>query len=84
MLEKKISADQIEVIADGSVQVRSCIQVLEDGSVISSSFHRHVVSPGDDLNAQDDRVKSICQTVHTPEVIAAFKAAQVNAEGIKS
>tara|TARA_R110002126_G_scaffold160469_1_gene308165 strand:+ start:1994 stop:2239 length:246 start_codon:yes stop_codon:yes gene_type:complete len=76
MLEKKIVVDMIETIENGCVQVRTCTRIMEDGEQISSTFHRHVVAPGDDYRAEDARVQAICAAVHTEEVIAAYKAAQ--------
>ena len=35
-----------------------------------------VVLPGDDYSKEDARVQAICAVIHTPEVIAAYKAAQ--------
>jgi hypothetical protein len=71
--------DSIDVLLDGQIQVRLANRVFRDGVEISKSFHRHVVSPGDDLSLEDPRVAAIGATVHTPEVIAAFKAAQAAA-----
>jgi hypothetical protein len=76
MLTKQIVVDQIEVIENGSVQVRTCTRIIDDGKEISGTFHRHVVAPGDDYSAEDARVQAICAAVHTDEVIAAYKAAQ--------
>ena len=78
-LEKVISVDLIEVIENGCIQVRTKTAIIEDGKQISGSFHRHVVAPGDDYSAEDARVKAICAAMHTPEVIAAYKAAQIPA-----
>jgi hypothetical protein len=80
-LEKVISVDLIEVIENGSVQVRTKTAIMEDGKQISGNFHRHVVSPGDDYSAEDARVKAICKATHTAAVIAAYKAAQA-AQGV--
>lgn len=74
MLEKLIIVDRIEVLENGSVQVRTKTAIMEDGEQISGSFHRHVVTPGDDFSGEDDRVKAICTAVHTADVIAAYKA----------
>jgi hypothetical protein len=49
---------------------------LEDGTELSASYHRSVIVPGEDYSTQDNRVKTICAAVHTPEVIAAYQAAQ--------
>jgi hypothetical protein len=75
-LEKKVVLDLIETIENGSVQVRTKTAILEDGKEISSKFHRHVVAPGADYSAEDAKVQAICAAIHTPEVVAAYKAAQ--------
>jgi hypothetical protein len=75
-LEKKLVTDLIEVIENGSVQVRTKTAILEDGVEISSKFHRHVVAPGADYSAEDAKVQAICAAIHTPEVVAAYEAAQ--------
>ena len=76
MLEKQITIDLFEVIESGVVQVRTKTAIFEDGKQLSSTFHRHIVLPGDDYSAEDARVQAICAAVHTAEVIAAYKAAQ--------
>ena len=73
-LEKVIAVDRIEVVENGSVQVRTATRIMEDGKQISSTFHRHVVVPGADVSAEDAKVQAICAAVHTPEVIAAYEA----------
>lgn len=77
-LEKVQIVDRIEVIENGCVQVRTKTAIMEDGKQISSSFHRHVVSPGDDYSNEDARVQAICSATHTTEVIDAFKASAFN------
>jgi hypothetical protein len=76
MLEKIKIVDRIEVVENGCVQVRTKTAIMEDGKEISGTFHRHVVAPGNDYSAESDRVKAICAATHTPEVIAAYQAAQ--------
>jgi hypothetical protein len=75
-LEKIEFVDQIEVIENGFVHVRIKTAIKENGKEISSSFDRHVIVPGADCSAEDSRVKAICAVVHTPEVVAAYQAAQ--------
>jgi archaellum component FlaF (FlaF/FlaG flagellin family) len=75
-LEKQITVDLIEVIENGSVQVRTKTAILEDGKLISSQFHRHVVVPGQDYSQEDAKVQAICASIHTTEVIASYQAAQ--------
>jgi archaellum component FlaF (FlaF/FlaG flagellin family) len=80
MLEKIEVVDLIEVIENGSIQVRTKTAILEDGKAISSQFHRHVVVPGADYSAEDAKVQAIAASMHTPEVIAAYEAAQALAQ----
>tara|TARA_R110002126_G_scaffold278499_1_gene425076 strand:+ start:1320 stop:1574 length:255 start_codon:yes stop_codon:yes gene_type:complete len=75
-LEKIVSVDLIEVVENGTLQVRTKTSIKEDGIEISSKFHRHVVVPGADYSAEDAKVKAIAASIHTAEVIAAYVAAQ--------
>jgi hypothetical protein len=67
-LTKSVTADKIEVVTgqdeDGndvtSVQVRMTTKVLEDGAVISQSYHRHVIQSGDDYSSEPANVQAIC------------------------
>jgi hypothetical protein len=70
-LTKSATADKIEVVTgqddDGndvtSVQVRTATKVLEDGAVISQSYHRHVIQSGDDWSSEPQNVQDICNAV---------------------
>ena len=74
-LEKVISEDKIEIVGiHKAVQIRTCTQVLEDGVELSSGFHRHVVTAGDDYSNESAEVQAICAVVHTDAVIAAYNA----------
>ena len=75
-LEKVEIVDRIEVVENGTVEVRTKTAIIEDDKQISASFHRHVVVPGADYSTEDAKVKAICAAVHTAGVIAAYKAAQ--------
>ena len=75
MLEKVISEDKIEVVGEFKhVQVRTKTAVMEDGVEISSGFHRHVVTAGNDYSAESAEVQAICSVVHTDAVVAAYAA----------
>jgi len=80
-LTKEIVVDKIEVLENGSVQVRTCTRIMEDGNQISGTFHRHVVAPGADYSAEDARVQAICAATHTAAVVSAYQAAQA-AQGV--
>lgn len=74
-LSKIEVVDVIEVVENGCVQVRTATRILDNGEIISTALHRHVVAPGDDYSNEDQRVQAICSLVQTPEVIAAYQAA---------
>jgi len=75
-LEKVITQDKIEVVGEyRAVQVRTKTAVMEDGVELSSGYHRHVVSAGDDYSGESAEVRAICAAVHTDAVIAAQAAA---------
>jgi len=73
-LEKVSVVDRIEVVEVGVVQVRTATRIVEDGNVISTSYHRHTVSPGQDYSQEDARVQAICAATHTTEVVSAYQA----------
>ena len=75
-LEKFISVDLIEVVENGSIQVRTKTAIKEDGVEISNKFHRHVVVPGADVSGEDAKVQAIAASIHTADVVAAYEAAQ--------
>ena len=82
-LEKVISEDKIEIVGEHKhVQVRTCTKVLEDGVELSSGYHRHVVTAGDDYSTESAEVQAICAAVHTKKVVAAYLAAQAVDEPI--
>lgn len=74
-LTKEVTADKIEVVTTQgqdadfnavdvtSVQVRTATKVLEDGAVISQSYHRHIIQSGDDWTSEPANVRSICDAV---------------------
>ena len=77
MLEKQITEDKIEVVGTHRhVQVRTCTKVMEDGVELSSGYHRHVITAGQDYSGESAEVQAICAAVHTADVIAAFEASQ--------
>jgi hypothetical protein len=84
MLEKVTSVDLIEVLENGSVQVRTKTAIKEDGVEISSKFHRHIVVPGADVSGQDAKVQAIAASIHTADVVAAYKAAQEAAQAVQT
>lgn len=83
MLEKKVTQDKIEVVSTGNfkvLQVRTKTAIIEDGAELSSSYHRHVVAPTDDLTAESDEVTAIANAVFTQDMKDAYTVSQESAE----
>ena len=59
--------DRIEVLENGVIQVRQAQVITDSGNEIARNFSRWVLSPGDDVSAQDPKV-------WTAEVISAYQA----------
>ena len=73
-LSEQSIVDKIEVIENGSLQVRTANVILRDDKEISRSFHRHVLAPGSDLAGEDARVVAVANATWTDEVVDAYKA----------
>lgn len=66
--------DQIELVENNSIQVRTATIIEKDGVEISRTFHRHVVVPGSDVSTEDPKVQAIANAIWTEEVIASYQA----------
>ncbi len=79
-LTKTTTNDKIEVLQLAAgypvIQVRTATIISEDGTEISRTFHRHVLTPDADLSAEDADVAAIAGAVFTDEAKAAYAAAQ--------
>jgi hypothetical protein len=77
--------DKIEVVGDYKhVQVRTATVIARDGTEISRSFHRHVLScstksddtwADTDISDQSTEVQAICSAVWTDAVKTAYQTA---------
>lgn len=76
-LSERTTEDKIEVVGEHKViQVRTATIIERDGVEISRSFHRHVVSPNDDITGESSEVQAIANALWTDEVKAAYTASQ--------
>jgi hypothetical protein len=79
-ITKQTVVDQITVTENGTVLYREATRVVEDGNEIAKTYHRTSLTPGQDLTGQPDNVRAIAQVAWTPQVIAAYQAAQEEAQ----
>ena len=78
---KRTEEDKIEIVGQyKSIQVRTATVIEEDGVELTRSFHRHVISPGDDVSNESAEVQAIAAAVHTPEIVAAYQEMLANQE----
>ena len=84
-LTKEIVIDKIEVLERGTLQVRAATRIMEDGTELGSSFHRHLLVPSDkssgswadtDISGEDAKVQAICNAVWTSAVKTAYQVVQ--------
>jgi len=73
-LIKKRIQDKIEIVGEyKTIQIRYADQIIEDGKVISSSYHRDTVSCGEDAKAIEHNVKALADIYWTDEIKKASK-----------
>lgn len=73
-LTETTKVDQIEVVENGSIQIRTATVIERDGVELTRTYHRHAKHPGEDVSNEDPRVQSIASAIWTPEVISAYQA----------
>ena len=73
-ITKETVVDQVTVTENGIVLYREATRIIEDGKVLTQTYHRSSLTPGQDLTGQPANVVAICNTAWSPEVIAAYQA----------
>ena len=76
-LTKQTVIDQITVQENGIILYREATRIMEDGKELTKTYHRTSLTPGQDLTDQPEKVVAIAQAAWTPEVVAAYEAAQL-------
>ena len=80
MITKQTVIDQITVQENGIILYREATRIMEDGKELTKTYHRSSLTPGQDLTDQPEKVVAIAQAAWTPEVVAAYEAAQLAAQ----
>ena len=73
---------KLEILPNKVIQVRRSDIILKDDVAVATSFHRHVVVPGDDVSEQPAEVQACAEALWTLEVIAAYAEANPS-EGVE-
>mgnify|MGYP003125675169 CR=1 FL=1 len=82
-LTEETVQDKIEIVGDyKNIQVRTATIIKRDGTEISRSFHRHVVSPctkasgswaDTDISGESTEVQAIANAVWTSTIKTAYQ-----------
>ena len=78
-ITKQVVLDQITATENGTILFREATRIVEDGVQLSETYHRSSLAPDSDLTGVPAQVAAIAAVVWTPEVIAAYQAAQAEA-----
>ena len=95
-LNKTVIVDKCEVLSLGStyttknwkvLQIRTATVIYEDGTELSSSYHRHTINPGvvgvgtsitpTHLSGEDPRVQSIANAVFDADCLEAYRLNEI-------
>ena len=55
--------NQIEITENNQIQVRTATIILKDDVELTRTFHRHVLSQGDDITNEDSKVIAIANAI---------------------
>jgi hypothetical protein len=72
--------DKIEVVENGSLQVREATKIMKDGEEIAKTYHRWSFVPGSDVTEMPANVQAIAAAAWTAEVVAAYEAQRAEAQ----
>jgi len=72
MALEKVVERKIEILSDGTIQVRDEIIITEDGKELARSYHRSTLPPGAAVEQEDSRTQQVALAVWTPEVVSAY------------
>lgn len=62
-LTEQTIISKIEVLEDNTVQIRSTRQILENSEIIAENHHRYVLTQGDDISSEPQKVKDVCNAI---------------------
>ena len=76
-ISKEVKHDKIEIVGDHKhLQIREATIVTEDGTELSRSFHRRIITPDADISGETTEIQGVANAVWTDEVKAVWAAYQ--------
>ena len=76
-ITKATADDKIEIVGDYKhLNIRTATILSEDGTELSRSFHRRIITPDADVSGESAEIRGIAAAVWTDEVKAAWQTFQ--------
>ena len=76
-LGKTTTDDKIEIVGDYKhLNIRTATIISEDGTELSRSFHRRVITPDADVSGESAEIRGIAAAVWTDDVRSAWQTFQ--------
>jgi len=73
-LSKKRIQDKIEIVGEfKTIQIRYADQIIEDGQVLSQTYHRESIESDNEVKAIEHNVKALADIYWTDEIKEAYK-----------
>jgi len=72
MITKQEVLGSREILSDGHIQCRWDTEIWEDGELLSTTYWREVIAPGQDVSGLAPEIQRIARLEHTPAVVKAF------------
>lgn len=63
MFREESVIDQITVTENGIILIRKANRIFKDDELVSQTYHRDSLNPGDDLSNQDPKVIAIANAI---------------------
>jgi hypothetical protein len=81
-LEKTTTDDKIEIVGPYKIlQIRATIKITDGDELVSESYHRRSIAPGQDASSETAEIKTLVAIYHTADNIAVYKATQAAGPG---
>jgi hypothetical protein len=72
-LSKKRIQDKIEIVGEyKTIQIRYSNQIIEDGQVLSQTYHRESIESDNEAKAIEHNVKALADIYWTDEIKEAY------------
>lgn len=73
-LEKQICIDKIEILEDGTIQIREATKIFEDGKLLSkANTNRRILFPDQDITKENAEIQAIAGIIRTSDRVKQYE-----------